>query len=272
VTAHFDDEYCFAATAYRLTQELGGVVDQIVITNGEGGFRYSDPSEKLLGKHLTEEAIGRAELPKIREREHGESAKILGIRNKIYLRQKDIKFTRDIREGVDGIWDVTKLKSALSSQLKREKYDFVITLLPIEEEHAHHKMATILALEAVSKLPPESRPTVLSCSPRASLSAAYPPFTGLKGYPETQFLGSKPLLEFDRSAPFGLNLALNYQIYVNWVIAAHKSQGLLQTWMGRDRFEDFWVFQGTPPEALEKARALGRKLQPNGGAAPLVLW
>src|SRR5580700_9804314 len=63
VVAHPDDEYAFAATIYRITQELGGVVDQVVISNGEAGYRYSVLAEQIYGKHLTEEQVGRSDLP-----------------------------------------------------------------------------------------------------------------------------------------------------------------------------------------------------------------
>ncbi|HEX8925375.1 MAG TPA: hypothetical protein VF786_06255, partial [Terriglobales bacterium] len=38
VVAHPDDESCFAATVYEVTHNLGGTVEQLVITNGEGGY------------------------------------------------------------------------------------------------------------------------------------------------------------------------------------------------------------------------------------------
>lgn len=49
VVAHPDDEYYFAATTYRLAQELQARVDQVIITNGEGGFRYSARPRKSTG-------------------------------------------------------------------------------------------------------------------------------------------------------------------------------------------------------------------------------
>jgi hypothetical protein len=48
VVAHPDDEYAFAATAYRFVRELGGVAGQVVITNGEGGYRYSALAESTV--------------------------------------------------------------------------------------------------------------------------------------------------------------------------------------------------------------------------------
>ena len=50
VVAHPDDEYAFAATTYRLTRELGWTADQVVITDGESGYRYSALAEAVYGK------------------------------------------------------------------------------------------------------------------------------------------------------------------------------------------------------------------------------
>src|SRR6266513_5463315 len=60
VVAHPDDESCFAATVYEIAHNLGGTVDQLVITNGEGGYRYSLLAESYYGVKLTDEAVGRA--------------------------------------------------------------------------------------------------------------------------------------------------------------------------------------------------------------------
>src|ERR1700735_3486907 len=58
VVAHPDDEYTFAATVYRVAKELGGTVDEVVITDGAGGFHYSTLSEPIYGIPLTQ--AGRA--------------------------------------------------------------------------------------------------------------------------------------------------------------------------------------------------------------------
>lgn len=42
---------------------------------------------------------------------------------------------------------------------------------------------------------------------------------------------------------------LTYEIIVNWVIAEHKSQGLLQTEAGKHDREEFWVFRASGPAA-----------------------
>ena len=45
VVAHPDDEYFFAATVYRIAVKLHGTVDELVTTNGEGGYRHSTLAE-----------------------------------------------------------------------------------------------------------------------------------------------------------------------------------------------------------------------------------
>jgi hypothetical protein len=39
VVAHPDDEYEVAGTVYRISKELSGTVDQVIITDGEAGYR-----------------------------------------------------------------------------------------------------------------------------------------------------------------------------------------------------------------------------------------
>src|SRR6204780_155658 len=68
IVAHPDDEFTFAATAYRIARELGGTVDQVVISNGEAGYRYSLLAEQIYGLGLTDEKIGGANLPEIRKK------------------------------------------------------------------------------------------------------------------------------------------------------------------------------------------------------------
>jgi len=53
VVAHPDDDYDFAATTCCLSRELAGTVDEVVVTNGEGGYRYSLVAEKIYGPQHT---------------------------------------------------------------------------------------------------------------------------------------------------------------------------------------------------------------------------
>jgi len=52
VVAHPDDEYEVAGTVYRISKELLGTVDQVVITDGEAGHRYSSLAVPYYGIDL----------------------------------------------------------------------------------------------------------------------------------------------------------------------------------------------------------------------------
>jgi hypothetical protein len=58
VVAHPDDEYEVAGTVYRISKELFGTVDQVIITDGEAGYRYSSLAVPYYGIDLTNEAVG----------------------------------------------------------------------------------------------------------------------------------------------------------------------------------------------------------------------
>src|SRR5688572_28992944 len=81
VTAHPDDDVAFAATVYKITHDLKGRVDLAVITNGEGGYKYSTLGDVYYDLELTDERVGREYLPTIRKRELMNGGAIVGIRN-----------------------------------------------------------------------------------------------------------------------------------------------------------------------------------------------
>jgi N-acetylglucosamine malate deacetylase 2 len=258
VVAHPDDEYAFAATTYRIARELGGIVDQVVISNGEAGYRYSVLAEQIYGLHLTDEKVGRANLPEIRKQESLAAGHILGIRQHHFLDQKDAAFTLDAEEAGSG-WDRKAVREFIAKLLREEDYGFVFTLLPASGAHGEHKVATILALEAVQTLPEERRPVVFGIAPGASNETALQ-FVRLRGHAITQ--AGSDVYEFRRSQPFGFRDALNYEIIANWVIAAHKSQGLFQMDAGRHDVERFWRFEASGKRSDEIARHLFDRLQP----------
>jgi LmbE family N-acetylglucosaminyl deacetylase len=259
VVAHPDDEYAFAATIYRLTRELGGIADQVVITNGEGGYRYSALAESIYRVSLTRESEGRAHLPSIRKAETLRAGEILGIRQHHFLNQRDSGFGEKAAEASTGNWDRPHILAVLSSLLDREHYDFVFTLLPTRETHAHHRAATLLVLEAVSRMPENMRPAILGADPGSKQDEA-PRFAALPAAPLTTTSTDAPALTFDRTTPFGYRDALNYQIVVNWVIAEHKSQGLFQTDYGRHDVERFWLFRVSGEEARSRTAQLSEQL------------
>ena len=241
VVAHPDDEYAFAATLYRLVRESGWIADQVVITNGEAGYRYSLLAETYYGVALTREADGRAHLPAIRKEEAARAGKILGIRRHYFLDQRDSGFDTESANADTSNWDRAGVLSRLQDLLATEHYDAVFTLLPTVETHGHHRAATLLALEAVAHLPEDARPLCFGVEAHSRNDAPVR-FTGLSSQALTATASAEPLLAFDRTTPFGYRNALNYQIVVNWVIAEHKSQGLFQMDAGRQELEQFWLF------------------------------
>ena len=71
VNAHPDDEITCSATVYKITHELKGIVDLALITNGEGGYKYSTLAESYYNLELTNEKVGRENLPRIRKQANG---------------------------------------------------------------------------------------------------------------------------------------------------------------------------------------------------------
>jgi len=69
VVAHPDDEYAFAGAVYHLVREEGWSADQVVITDGEAGYRYASLAAVYYGVELTGEREGRAHLREIRKHE-----------------------------------------------------------------------------------------------------------------------------------------------------------------------------------------------------------
>lgn len=242
VTAHPDDETAMAATIYKVTHEMNGLVDQCVITNGEGGYKYSTLAEAYYGLELTDEAVGRANLPRIRKQELMNAGKIIGENNIYFLDQKDAHYGLDEHEPLDTTWNVNLVNTRLKEILTARKYDYVFCLLPVPETHAHHKAAGILALRAVQQLPAAQRPIVLGCTISSKKDTAQLKFGQLKSYTETKVAGDTASFRFDRTVPFGFKNMLNYKVVVNWEIAEHKSQGTMQLAMNGGDYEDYWFF------------------------------
>jgi LmbE family N-acetylglucosaminyl deacetylase len=258
VVAHPDDEYMFAATTYRLVRELGWTADQVVITNGEAGYRYSSLAERVYGTRLADEGDGRIHLPAIRKEEVLRAGKILGVRKHFFLDQKDLGFATVASAAGTGNWNRARIGQFLYELLSKERYDAVFTLLPTDETHGHHRAATILTLEAVARLSENERPLVFGVDADPDPNPVG--FEGLPGQPLTATLSAKPSITFDRSASFGYHDALSYQIVVNWVIAEHKSQGLFQNDAGKNRFEHFWLFREGSADTISRTDQLRRQL------------
>src|ERR1700728_3210234 len=264
VVAHPDDEYEVAGTVYRISRELSGTVDQIIITDGEAGYRYSSLAVPYYGIDLTNEAVGRARLPGIRKEEARRAGRILGIRHQWFLNEKDDRFTLDAGESLDQTWHEERILRVLQQRLSKGHYDFVFVLLPSEQTHGEHKAASILAVEAVEQLPASRRPIVLGAQAGGEDPA---PYKSLAGYPLTAADSLRPRFQFDRNTRFGYQQSLSYEIVVDWVIAEHKSQGLFQTRCQQDRFENFWLFTVNGTSAAGKAKSLFAAVTPRPAGA-----
>lgn len=261
VTAHPDDEAMFAATMYRITHALGGSVDLVLITDGAGGYRFSTLAEKIYGVDLTNQDIAQTHLPAIRKQELMAGGTIVGIRNYFFLDQPDQGRTNDQDSIIAHVWDANFVSKRLDYILSKESYDFVFTHLPIKPFHSHHKAATILAIEAVGRIPVSRRPVILGSFVSGAMDAVVNEFIELEGHPETRILKNDAPYVFDRSTKMGQDDRLDYNIIVDWLIAEHKSQGTMQLFLGNKGVEQFWVFAGNGPDATSKTAHLMERVR-----------
>jgi len=265
VTAHQDDNIAFAGMTYRMTHDLGGVVDLALLTDGAGGFRYATLAEPIYGLELTDEKVGREHLPEIRTREMIAAGEILGIGEYYFLEQYDHGFTTDADTVLNAVWDTAFVRSGLTEIMTGGEYDYVVGLLPHEVMHGHHKSATILALRAVSALPAGPRPIVLGgfpCSFQGQVvgQSQMIEFSGMQTYTETEVAGGAPLARFDNSMKIGHEGRLDYSIVVNWAIAEHKSQGTMQLLVQRGGEECYWYFDANGSEGRAQVTELFERL------------
>jgi hypothetical protein len=82
----------------------------------------------------------------------------------------------------------------------------------------------------------------------------------MAGFDEGQGWASEYAFAFDRNVRFGYHDALTFQVVVSWMIAEHKSQGLLQTMHNKDAKEFIWVRLADSPGVDAAVRLLFRQL------------
>jgi len=286
VTAHPDDESGMAATIYKLSHDLGAKVDLCLVTNGEGGYKYSTLAEAYYGIELTDEKIGRQYLPAIRKQELMNAGKMLGIRNYFFLDQVDDKFSVDERDPLDTVWDVPYTKKRMMEIMTAGHYDFVFNMLPVPSTHAGHKASGILALQTVAALPADNKPIILGMG--FIFSKEDSGYVQLKNYKETKINKDAPVFKFDKTMKFGYKGALDYRLVTQWDVAEHKSQGSTQmggvrqtdrliaeiqqgktpsaselTMMTAFNYETFYYYDMNPKEAIAKTQSLFDKLKVN---------
>lgn len=251
VVAHPDDESECAATIYRITHELRGIVDQAVVTNGEAGLEYCAPAEAYYGFALPNRAFARKHLPKIRRQELLRAGKILGIRRHYFLEQRDTGFTLDPYEALRQ-WDVALVRRKLRHLLEKGKYDFVLTALPTRQTHGHHQSVAVLLLEAAEAMDYSQRPAILGVQSGWADQGPRLVFSGLPEFAVTRTASSDPAWILDRTARFARCESLDYSIVVHWVMAEHKSQGMFQMEYGRKTHEWFWLFASSGEGGMKR--------------------
>jgi LmbE family N-acetylglucosaminyl deacetylase len=260
VNAHPDDESESAAVVYRITHELGGTADQVVVTNGEGGYRYAALAEAFYRLPLTNAIDRRELLGPIRREEVMRAGRILGIRHSYFLDQTDTGATLSANDALEA-WDIARVRQELRTLLEFEHYNLVIILLPTSDTHGHHKTVAALTLEAIAQMETADRPAVLGVRTVPPDVTDAITFSELTGYPLTRTTSAEPFWSFDRRTPLACHPSLNYSIVVNWVIAEHKSQGLFQLENGRRNHEHFWLFAAAGKAGAVRARDFVRSME-----------
>jgi len=185
------------------------------------------------------------------------AGQILGIRKFFFMDEIDDRYSKDVKIPMK-FWNITVVRARIGDILMRERYDFVFVLLPHPETHAHHKCATILALEAVQSLPENLRPAVFAFPD--VVAATTDEFVELEGYPVTKLSQRTPAALFDRNQTLLRNLRLNYHLIARWVESAHKSQGSLSFETTPFAVERLYSFAINGKEAAQKIQQLVAEL------------
>lgn len=245
VQAHPDDENNFAGSLYKTSHDLLGVVDSVVITDGQGGYDCSELASWIYHEEITNPEIARKVLPQIRKGEMLRSAKVLNMNDVHFLGEPDVAYTLNVTEVLDSWWDVPLVQYQLQLLLTRGLYDYVFVLLPDPTQHGEHQAASLLALDAVKNLPKEiAKPIVLGGGDLLE-------YHGCPGYPIAN-APEQPSFTFDRTQPIGNDT--NYMVIAEWSIAEHKTQGCLQLDLTGDaqQTEYYWYFDMNPSSQFQQ--------------------
>lgn len=234
VIAHPDDETLFAGLIHALTHKIHAIVDLVCITNGEGGFRYSGPSEDLYDHlQLSNESIGRQHLPRIRKQELLASGRILGIRKIFFYDQLDLKYDRNVDIVFNEQWNkqfvIQQLEQTIQTGNGSNGYDIMLIMLPSEQSHGHHSASGLVALETIEHLYANKTLTI-----KIPIIIGGSEFSvdQLPEYPSNRLakisLTSSRPFEFNRTWKLSnTNNVCDYQLIVLWTCSEHKSQGKL---------------------------------------------
>ena len=258
---------------YALSHLLGAQVDLAVLTRGEGGYRAATLAEPIHGLKLTDPEVARVHLASIREQELRAAARILGLHECFFLGQPDAGFTVDASAPAGEGWDTDFIRRRLRELLFEGRYGFVFVMLPLPLTHTHHRASALLALEVVASLAPGDRPLVLGASGHTRRKdvaeenrQGFPipevegfSYAGMKDQPLTE-VHPGAVFEFDRTRRFGFRGRLDFNIVVDWAIAEHKTQGVMQLRQGAIELERYWYFALNPEAGLARVRSLFAQL------------
>ena len=123
---------------------------------------------------------------------------------------------------------------------------------------ADTRLQPLTALNAVQQTA-ERKPVVLACQDSRSGDQTPPSWKGFQSA-QHPFSVLPQVFVTDRTVKFGFKNALDYQIIVNWVIAAHKSQGAFQMGMNRADREEFVILESGAADETARTDALFRAL------------
>jgi len=269
VTAHPDDETGFSVTMFKITHELKGIVDMVVMTDGGGGFADSQLGAVYYNLDLTDSVVARTHLPMLRKQEILNAGKIMGVRNIYFMEQPDDWYSTDPMPYISGKnWDIAYVERRIDRLLADREYDFIITMLPHANQHGHHKTSTLIALRAVQRYKGPNKPIIIAGSP---MSAGNKPieFTELEGYPETKINPNMPTITLNRAFRFKENDKVSYKIVADWVISEYKSQGAIQEdGIHKTDLEVYRFYDINDPKGILKVQKLFSDLAKSGFAAP----
>lgn len=260
VGARPGDEIAFSGTVYKLTHLLHCKADLVLMTNGEGDYKYATLAESIYHQNLTNGSKSRDYLSAIHKKEELTAGTILGIRNYYFLDQPDEHKASSINDLFHTEWDTSLVLTRLRDIFSREHYDFVFTLLASSHMTPSQNAAAILTLRAL-KESGEPHPVVLGASLEKIDSTGSQVNSGLTDYSMLPIRTDVPALTFDRTQKFGYGDKLDYKIICNWVIAAHKTEGALQLLMGRGNTEYFYYFKENPQNGYARAKKLFDMIQ-----------
>ncbi|CAF0898277.1 unnamed protein product [Adineta ricciae] len=267
VIAHPDDETLFSGFLHALTHKLNASVDLVCITNGEGGFQHSAPSESLYGSlQLSNETIARQHLPRIRKQELLGSGKILGIRKYFFYDQIDLKYDRDVENVLSKQWNkeliIQLLEQTITTGNGQQGYNLMLVMLPSVQSHGHHTASGLLALETIKRLRDKQLDEmklpiviggsefVLSDRPIYSLNSLAETSAEFRFYRKWKLSSSSEISD--------------YQMIVLWVCGEHKSQGGLiaetLTLLARDNEQYFYFTLNNNTQKFRMINTLFKQL------------